>query len=61
MLTWRKWLKDKWCRIFHSDVYWPAHGKYVCKTCGNEFEAPLELNVIDEIRDQVDLVEEVEA
>lgn len=49
------WLKTVWCRMFHRDLYWPAHGKYVCKTCLNEFEAPLE------ITDQVDLLEEVNA
>lgn len=60
-------LKKLWCQIFHNEVYWPAHGRYVCKTCLTEFEAPMELKQVRydapmelrQVSDQVNLTEEV--
>jgi hypothetical protein len=32
-----------WCRYFHSDIYAPVHGEYVCQTCQRRWPVPWEL------------------
>jgi hypothetical protein len=29
-----------WCRTFHPDPYWPAHGLYRCPACLRTYPVP---------------------
>lgn len=29
-----------WCRMFHPEPYWPAHGHYHCPACLRSYPVP---------------------
>ncbi len=26
-----------WCKLMHTEVTWPSHGHYECRTCGQRY------------------------
>lgn len=32
-------LKRRWCKLMHSKLFYPIHGKYLCSVCGEDFPA----------------------